>query len=344
MGGVWVRTGARLHLGQLDLCGNLGRRFGSVGVAIERPGWEIVAERGRGLRVEVVGETEASAASRAAALAQEYLDHYRLPGVHLRILSSIPAHKGLGSGTQLALAVGIAVTRLYGLRTSVWELARVTEREGSRSAIGVVAFTRGGLAVDGGLRVTADGRSGFRSPPPVIARLPFPKAWGIVLALPPSAREVAGEEEAAAFASLSPMDEATAGYLARLVLMKLLPAVVEEDLAAFGEAVTAIQKTVGQHFASVQGGIFATKEGEELAEFFLEHGAAGVGQSSWGPAVYGFAAREKVEDLVRRTRLAFGPRIRVFGVAAMNRGALCCPVGEGEMASSCRREGLNPWV
>jgi beta-RFAP synthase len=301
-------------------------------VAIERPGWEVVVERGSGLRVEVSGEVEESAASRAAALVQEYLDHYSLPGARLRILSSIPAHRGLGSGTQLALAVGVAVTRLYGLRPSVWELAQVTDREGSRSGIGVAAFAHGGLVVDGGLRVPSPGSPPRRSLPPVTARIPFPRSWGIVVGLPPSVREVAGEEEAAAFAGLEPMDEGTAGYLARLVLMKLLPAVVEEDLVAFGEAVTAMQKTIGGYFASVQGGVFSTGLGAELAEFFLRHGAAGVGQSSWGPTVYGFAPRGKVEDLVRKARLAFGARVQVFGAAAMNRGALCGPAEENTMA------------
>ena len=35
MKGVQVTTAARLHLGFLDLAGDLGRRFGSIGLAID---------------------------------------------------------------------------------------------------------------------------------------------------------------------------------------------------------------------------------------------------------------------------------------------------------------------
>jgi beta-ribofuranosylaminobenzene 5'-phosphate synthase len=70
------------------------------------------------------------------------------------------------------------------------------------------------------------------------------------------------------------------------VLMSLLPALVDGDLKAFGETITTIQQINGSWFAPVQGGTFASGVSTGLISKMRDWGAAGVGQSSWGPAVY----------------------------------------------------------
>jgi predicted sugar kinase len=69
--------------------------------------------------------------------------------------------------------------------------------------------------------------------------------------------------------------------------MQLRPALVEGDLGSFGEALSAVQRITGAWFAPQQGGVFAPGQGEALIRQMAGWGAAGVGQSSWGPAVYG---------------------------------------------------------
>jgi predicted sugar kinase len=69
--------------------------------------------------------------------------------------------------------------------------------------------------------------------------------------------------------------------------MSLLPALVDGDIGAFGSAITEIQQINGGWFAPAQGGPFASGASTELIGRMSEWGAAGVGQSSWGPAVYG---------------------------------------------------------
>ncbi|WP_258359375.1 beta-ribofuranosylaminobenzene 5'-phosphate synthase family protein [Moorella sulfitireducens (nom. illeg.)] len=315
----WVRTGARLHLGQLDLNGSLGRLYGGIGLAIDRPQLEIAVEKASRLKVE----GPESETKRVIGIASQYLQRYRLPGASIRILQSLPAHCGLGSGTQLSLAIGVALTRVYGLEPSLLELAQVTDREGSRSGIGVAVFEGGGFVVDGG-RPVAQGKGQGGGPyvvPPVIARHPFPREWGIVLAIPRTQEKMAGSKEEEAFSSLPPMEAGLAGRVARIVLMQLLPALVEKNLYLFGQAVTEIQKQVGNYFSPVQGGVFATREGAEVAEYLLSLGAAGVGQSSWGPAVYGFVEGERLSFLVEATRKFLGERGRVLGARGINHGA-----------------------
>ncbi len=103
---VVVKTPARLHLGILDISGDLGRKYGGIGVAIERPNVRITAEafkspREPGLQVEGY-ETE-----RVEKYARRFLKVYPVShSVRLSVDARIPAHVGLGSGTQLSLAVG----------------------------------------------------------------------------------------------------------------------------------------------------------------------------------------------------------------------------------------------
>jgi beta-RFAP synthase len=113
-----------------------------------------------------------------------------------------------------------------------------------------------------------------------------------VVAVPSAGRGLSGEEEARAFEQLPAPPEGDAQRVAHLVLMQLLPSLVDDDLSSFGEALSAIQRITGAWFASQQGGVFAPGPTEELIAAMARSGAAGVGQSSWGPAAYGLAGSD----------------------------------------------------
>ncbi len=192
----------------------------------------------------------------------------------------IPAHSGLGSGTQLGLSVARGLAEVYHLPAEPAGLARAVSR-GQRSAIGTWAFALGGFIVEGGRRPGDDGIA------PLIGRFPLPERWRYVVAVPPGRPGLSGEAEAAAFEQLPPPAPGEVERVSHLVLMQLLPALVEADLAGFGEALSAVQRITGAWFAPQQGGVFAPGTGETLIRRMAGWGAAGVGQSSWGPAVYG---------------------------------------------------------
>ena len=116
----------------------------------------------------------------------------------LRLRSVLPAHAGLGSGTQLALAVGRAFARWQGLDVPTPTLAAWLGR-GQRSGIGIAGFDQGGLLVDGG-----PGRDG--APAPLLARLPLPEAWRILVVLDPRTQGLSGAREAGAIATLPALD------------------------------------------------------------------------------------------------------------------------------------------
>ncbi len=309
---VWVRAPARLHLGLFDLRGDLGRRFGGIGVTIAEPS----------LLLEVRPAPELSARGaepeRVRLYARRFLEHHGIAsGANLVLHRAIPAHSGLGSGTQLALAVGRALAELYQTPTDPAALAVAVGRA-RRSAIGTWAFGAGGFLIEGGRRMGSD------APAPLLARYPMPAEWWCVLAIPDVAPGLSGVEEEAAFRELPEPSAELSGQIARRVLLQMLPALVEGDLAEFGAAVTATQRLVGECFRGAQGGRFADPRVGELIEALLGWGAAGAGQSSWGPAVYGFAAREKeAAALAGRVRERLGARGAVQVVRFDNHGARC---------------------
>ncbi|MFD0938202.1 beta-ribofuranosylaminobenzene 5'-phosphate synthase family protein, partial [Methylobacterium trifolii] len=170
--------------------------------------------------------------------------------VAIRVEEAIPAHAGFGSGTQLALSVAAALARLNGLPFSAESFSNALDR-GNRSGVGLSAFTEGGLIVDGG-------RDAGGAPPPVIARIPYPEAWRVVLILDDSLTGVHGSREVEAFRELPRFPEAQAAEICRLVLMQVMPAAVLAEPDPFGAGITAIQRLIGDHFAPHQGGRFAS--------------------------------------------------------------------------------------
>jgi beta-RFAP synthase len=308
---VFVEAGARLHFGVLDLRGALGRRFGGLGAAIPSPSLLLEAVPS-GSGVSARGPDS----ERAAEFARRFLAFHRLDrGVSLEVHQQIPAHSGLGSGTQLGLSVARALAELYRLPTEPPGLAAAVSR-GRRSAIGTWAFALGGFIVEGGRR---PGEGGLA---PLIGRFDLPESWRCVVAVPPGSPGLSGEAEAAAFEKLPPPPSQEVERVSHLVLMQLLPALVEGDLASFGEALSGVQRITGAWFAPQQGGVFAPGPGEALIRRMAGWGAAGVGQSSWGPAVYGLVdGAEAGSTLAERCREFLGGMGLVFAGGFARQGA-----------------------
>jgi beta-ribofuranosylaminobenzene 5'-phosphate synthase len=308
---VTVAVPARLHLGFLDLDGGLGRRFGSIGVAISELQTRVALARAA--TTEIVGPESDRVA--------RYLDMMRrelgLAGGHrVEVLDAVPAHAGLGSGTQLALAVAAAVRRLHDLPLDVAGDAIRLDR-GARSGAGVGLFHHGGLVVDGG-------RGPAMRPAPVIARMPMPDDWCILLILDPARQGMHGTAESAAFESLPPFSAELAAHLCRLVVMKALPSLVEHDLAGFGTAITELQARLGDYYAPAQGGSrFMSPDVSAVLDALAQAGATGIGQSSWGPTAFAFAPSraeaERLAALARRHPNARALDIRIC--VGLNRGA-----------------------
>ncbi len=309
--GVTVAVPARLHLGFLDLDGGLGRRFGGIGVAIS----DLVT------RIAIRNASTMQIAGPEGERVERYLDTMRRDlglggGYRVEVLDAVPAHAGLGSGTQLALAVAAGMRRLHGIPLDVAGDAIRLDR-GARSGVGVGLFDHGGLVLDGG-------RGPALGPAPVIARLPIPDRWCILLVLDPSRQGKHGAAEGTAFEALPRFSAELAAHLCRLVVMQALPSAAEHDLAGFGSAITEIQQKLGDYYAPAQGrSRFMSPDVGAVMEALAAAGATGVGQSSWGPTGFAFApSRADAERMAAHARRH--PNARTLDIricVGLNRGA-----------------------
>jgi beta-ribofuranosylaminobenzene 5'-phosphate synthase len=308
---VYVKTPARLHFGLIDLNGNLGRLFGGLGVGIDQP--NVVLEAQPAEKLSVTGEKTELVKN----LAKRFFETHGVnSGVSIDVKQAIPEHSGLGSGTQLALAVATALSKLFNVDTSTQALADVMGR-GQRTSVGTTIFEQGGFVVDGG---KCTSKNSF---PATILRQPFPQDWVFVVVVPNVKKGLAKKEETAAFKSLAPMTAEEAGRMCRLTMMKLLPSLVERDIKGFGEALTEIQAVIGGYFTKVQGGTYSSTAAAEGIAFLQKIGAYGAGQSSWGPAFYGLTLREEAKEIKLKVQAFLNEGVggQVFVAKANNRGA-----------------------
>ncbi|OYT67477.1 MAG: hypothetical protein B6U65_03190 [Candidatus Wolframiiraptor sp. EX4484-121] len=287
---VVVEAGSRIHLGFIDLSGDLGRTYGSIGLYLEKPGFKAIVRESD----EVVVEGEGG--DWIQAIVRRIVDELGLRGLWVKILSAIPRHVGLGSTTQTILGIASAVSKLHGLDLSVEHLAYRFGR-GRRSGAGVWLFKYGGLAVD-------CGRCSRTKIPPLLTRVHVPEKLRVILASPrTSSRGFEEEVEDAMFERVK-TDPRLSERASRIVLMKLLPSLIEGDLRGFGEAATELDRINGLFFEEVQLGVYR-RGCEIIVEKMLEAGALGAGQSSWGPIVYGFADSDELVEHILESLKGF---------------------------------------
>jgi len=303
-----IQTPSRLHFGLLGWGPRSPRQFGGVGLMVEDPAIRLVAQTASDW------SAEGPLAERVLRVAHTVASQHTVPPVQFRVEQAPGEHLGLGVGTQLSLAVAHAILALAGETDVPLErLAQLTSR-GARSGIGLHGYQRGGFIVDGGR-----GPSG--AIPPLLARLPFPPDWSVLIVTPQRAPGLHGPEELSAFAKLPPIPERVTEHLCRTVLLGLMPAVIEHDLEAFGHSLTEMQEQVGLCFAPAQGGSLASPENAAIVRFLRDAGLHGVGQSSWGPTLYGFsnASAGVRNDLARRVIAQF----------SLEPGAVCWTTASG---------------
>ncbi|MGZ4851058.1 MAG: beta-ribofuranosylaminobenzene 5'-phosphate synthase family protein [Candidatus Bathyarchaeia archaeon] len=308
---VQVKTPARLHLGLIDMNGDLGRMFGGLGVGIDHP--NIIVQAQNAENFSITGqETEL-----ATILAKRFFSAYKVqPKVQMNIVRAFPSHIGLGSGTQFSLAIATALATQLDVEATIPELA-VAMGRARRTAVGTSIFERGGFVVDGGKNLNTT------KCPPLIYRQPFPKEWRFIVAVPNLKEGLSNSEENHAFDRLTKMSTEDVGQICRLIMLKLLPALAEKDIESFGNALTKIQIITGNHFAQAQGGTYSSPAAADCIQFMKKAGAYGVGQSSWGPALYAVVKQEEAKAVLSKVKayLREGVGGQAFIAKANNKGA-----------------------
>jgi beta-ribofuranosylaminobenzene 5'-phosphate synthase len=319
---IVVTVPARLHFGMLDPAGLGARRFGGIGVGVESP--RVVVSVRSGPSGEIVARGQQ--ADRAATFARRTRAAFDPPGsVEVDVQEAIPSHVGLGSGTKLGLAVARGVAHLAGVSAEPDELALACGR-GARSSVGCWTFAAPGLVVEAGVR-----EGSWVSP--LLARYPMPEHWRCVLALPVGVEGLSGNAEDRFFSDMRQNRVAIEPRVSRVLLTALLPGLLTGDIDEFGTALSAIQREMGSIFAAQQGGTFHPRVGA-VVDALSALGVGAVGQSSWGPTVYGIVETpERAVEVAERLRVRVGSDTEVRVVDFDRRGASVVRGGSGQAAA-----------
>jgi beta-ribofuranosylaminobenzene 5'-phosphate synthase len=281
-----VETGARLHFGFQNLALAHERLYGGVGAALAEPRAVVSAEP----HGEVVAPEplEGFAVDAVSLLSERGHD---VEGARVTLEEGFDRHVGLGSGTQFALATLVAVARAHDTYADARTAAPALGR-GGRSGIGVATFDSGGFVVDAGHPTerftTAPPERGAWDVPEPIVRRDVPADWRFLLVTPTVEAGRHGESEDASMrTAVERADPGIADDIAGLLTRRLLPAVAERDLQAFGNAVARLGRLNGAWYADEQGGVYRPPAGTLVDALGDDPAIRGAGQSSWGPTVYG---------------------------------------------------------
>lgn len=322
---IEVHTPCRLHFGLLALNrDDTQRQYGGAGVMINQPHITLRVTRNQTMsHFTASGPLAAQAmdtATRFKKLAnvadKDRLETFSpVTGGHIEITTAPRQHTGLGTGTQLGMAIACAMAQLSGqANLNIRALASLVGR-GRRSAIGAYGFERGGFIVEGG-KLDRTRLS------PLLLRHDFPEQWRLVLVNPNKLQGLAGTRELQAFAQMPDISPDITGQMCRLVLLGLTPALLENDLQSFGQSLYELQHLVGQCFYKAQGGIWADLMLQAIVSKLRSWGIDGVGQSSWGPTLYAVASdEEQATSLASKLRQTFAlSEDEVTITAASNQG------------------------
>lgn len=281
---IRVRAPARLHFGFLSCTEEVGRRYGGIGLMIRDPAIEVAilpsASPDECRQRSLARGISPSIIERVESLRRRWADHLQMPIERIPavdVLSSPLEHVGLGVGTQLSLSVGKGIVLSLD-RAEEDEQVRLIAMRGRRSAVGMFGWKQGGLLVDAGIGAGANDRS-------LITRRDFPNDWSVLLLFPSLPSGLSGADEERALRDNVQIPADISARLCQIVLLEMIPAVDEHDVATFGRALAKYNRLVGDCFRPAQGGPFAHPRIEEIVDALGRLGI-GAAQSSWGPTTF----------------------------------------------------------
>lgn len=197
-------------------------------------------------------------------------------------------HLGIGSKTQLSLAIATAIAKLEGVDISMEQLTKIVGRGGT-SGIGWSGFEKGGFILDGGhdygsgkeKETYLPSSASTASPAITLIRYDIPEDWRFVLIIPKVKKGAYGEEEVNIFQKYTPINQKEINEVSHQILMKVLPGILKKDLECFGQGLKRIQKIGFKKIeVDLQHPIV-----REIMDFLDIENVKAYGMSSFGPSV-----------------------------------------------------------
>ena len=302
---IVIKTPSRLHLGIVNPFNKAYRLYIGVAVAVDQPRTITVIYPDEPLSIEGCRSEETF--TRLKPLIEEY----NIKRGKVVIEECVPKHVGLGSTTQLLLSVAHGLALANNVRTSIPEIAKKVGL-GVVSGVGVYVYMYGGFVIDAGKARVTD----F---PELLLRLRFPSDWRFLVAIPPG-KGLDELSEGKVFERGESVLDELVWQASHTLFTELVPSVLESNFDAFSRSLAKFQETVGKMFSTYQGGVFAHYS-QEAIEALKSLGIIGVGQSSWGPTVYGVVnTHEKAVEICKKLAEKLSG-VRVLVAKPQNRGA-----------------------
>ncbi len=282
-----IRIGsyARLNFGLIDLSKAPFRVDGSSGLAVNIPAAKIEMKKSDQFKLQLMCDNK----ERCETVVERCIEKIDGRKFSLKVESFIDAHVGLGSGTQIAMAIVMAFNEEYQLRMSLDEMANLAG-SGGTSNIGVYSFLHGGFNLDSGrLFPEEKSESGpgeqftFSKLSPLLLRMDMPK-WYLCIVIPKTKDHICDIREKKLFQEYTPIVEEEVNVLCKHLLTGVLPSIKTQCFPAFCRS---MEQCMRYGFKKKEIGSY----GELIYDTFLDlksKGAGGVGMSSFGPAVFGF--------------------------------------------------------
>ncbi len=317
-----ITTPCRIHLSLIDENGYTGRVDGGIGLMLDRPNvvfeasnsaeeFKIEAHKYYRESIEVINE-----------IASRVFKTFNISNknFHFNLKRYFPSHVGLGSKTQLSLAIITAITRLKSIdHLSTEYLTQLVDRGGT-SGIGWRGFETGGFILDGGHEYgkgkekesfLPSSASSNSNPALTISRHNIPNNWRFVLIIPNVKKGAYGDEEIRVFQEYAPIPKIEVNEVSHLIIMKILPGILKNDLKCFGEGLKRIQ-SIG--FKKIEINL-QHQIVKDLLYFFEDYGLKAYGMSSFGPSVVGVvesdSEAEKLLKVVQKNQKNGGGHIYI---------------------------------
>ncbi len=307
---IRITAPSRIHLSLIDENGYTGRVDGGIGLMLDRPNvvleasnstneFQIECHKYYRESIEVINE-KASRIFKAFNISNK--------NFHFNLKRYYPSHVGLGSKTQLSLAIATAIIKLKEIDVPLAELTKLVKRGGT-SGIGWRGFETGGFIIDGGHdfgigkekeTFLPSSASTTANPALTLVRYPIPENWRFILVIPNIKKGAYGDEEISIFQKYAPILKEEVTEVSHQILMKMIPGILKNNLECFGEGLQRIQNIGFKKVEiSLQNQIV-----KNLIKFFEEKNIKAYGMSSFGPSVVAITeSDEEVNALLKDTQI-----------------------------------------
>jgi len=277
-----ITTPSRIHLGFYGINNNYGYTYGSLGLAVNYLPTCISISKAKKFNTNVPKK-----------IIDPIIKFIKLKKISnkftINILENTPKHVGLGSGSQIALSIGKAISSFFDLNMTLSEIADIFKR-GTRSGIGIGTFNRGGFIVD------CCKKEGLH--PEILFHSKFPNNWRVILLHDNNFQGSFGNKESKFFKK--EISDSYDSNLSHIVIRGIIPSIIYKDFSNFSKNITEFQQITSKLYKEKQSDMFLSPQISKIMKYIKGFDDIGIGQSSWGPMSYIFVeSQSKAKEMIK---------------------------------------------